>query len=184
MDDEAQRWLGWTDEQRQLDTRTSPDHIDLLRTMIGTASYSRMTFTGYETVSGRMVGSLSLYWNGTAFEIGGTVVREARNLGYGTKLMDAACHIAHRHFGLIDVHAGCEPTNTASIRWLAKSGFQQIPGPDRHTLPDGRVVDAIRWVNSDPTSRRECAYATPEPSQWKRYPSEIWADLPLQRSAD
>ena len=153
-----------------------------LRCVIESASYSKMGFAGLEVASGRMIGNLSLAWNGEAFEIGGAVLREARSQGFGTELMTVACFMAHRHFGIVDLRAGCESTNAASMRWLAKSGFTQVSGPARHTLRDGRVVDSVWWVHSDPQARRECAYAVAEPSRWKRYTSSIWADLPRQRS--
>jgi RimJ/RimL family protein N-acetyltransferase len=180
-DEEAQRWLGWTEEDLDFQMPAGIEDIDL-RCFIAPASYSSMTFTGLEAESGRAIGSLTLRWSGQAFEIGGSVLREARGQGFGTELMTAACFIAHRHFGIVDLYAGCEPANTASMRWLAKSGFAEVSGPARHTLPNGRVINAVWWVNSDPNAKRECAYATSEPVIFKRYRSPIWADLPRQRS--
>jgi RimJ/RimL family protein N-acetyltransferase len=179
-DEEAQRWQGLTDEDLHVEMPAGIEEVDL-RCVIVSASYSRMGFTGLEAATGRTIGHLTLRRNGEAFEIGGSVLRETRGQGFGTELMTAACLMAHRHFGIFDLRAGCEATNTASMRWLAKSGFTQVPGPARHTLPNGRVIDAVWWVHSDPKARRECAYVVAEPGQWKRYTSPIWADLPRQR---
>lgn len=180
-DEEAQRWLGWPEEELHFEMPPDIEEVDL-RCVIVSASYSGMGFTGLEAASGRTIGHLTLHRNGEAFEIGGTVLRETRGQGFGTELMKAACLMAHRHFGIYDLRAGCEATNAASMRWLAKSGFTQVPGPARHTLPNGRVIDSLWWVNSDPKATRECAYVVAEPGQWKRYTSPIWADLPRQRS--
>jgi len=179
-DDQAQHWLGWTDEDRNAEMPPGIEQVDL-RCVIGTASYSSMVFAGLEAASGRVIGRLAVEWKGDAFEIGGAMLREIRGQGFGTELMTAACFMAHRHFGIVDLRAGCESTNAASMRWLAKSGFTQVPGPARHTLPNGRVVDSAWWVNSDPKARRRCAYVVAEPSQLKRYTSSIWADLPGRR---
>jgi RimJ/RimL family protein N-acetyltransferase len=179
-DDEAQRWLGWSENDRRVEMPPGIEQIDLSR-VIASASYSLMAFTGLEATSGRVIGSLTLHWNGKTFEIGGAVLRETRSQGFGTELMTAACLMAHQHFGIVDLRAGCERTNAASMRWLTKSGFTQVPGPAHHVLPNGRVVNSVWWANSDPRARRECAYVVAEPSQWKRYSSPIWPDLPRQR---
>lgn len=180
-DEEAQRWQGLTDEDVQVETPAGIDEVDL-HCVILSASYSGMFFTGLEAATGRTIGYLTIHRNGKAFEIGGTVLREARGQGFGTELMTAACLMAHRHFGIHDLHAGCEATNAASMRWLAKSGFTQIPGPARHTLRNGRIIDSVWWVHSDPKPRRECAYVLAAPGQWRRYTWSIWDDLPRQRS--
>jgi RimJ/RimL family protein N-acetyltransferase len=172
-EDEAQRWLGWPDEERQARLPAGMEQLDL-SCVIATASYSSMDFTGLEAASLRVIGSVTLRWDGRAYQIGGTVLREARGQGFGTELMTAACFMAHRHFGIADLRAGCERTNVASMRWLTKSGFTQVPGPAHHTLPNGRVIDSLWWTRSDAGARRECPYAVAEPSRWKRYTSSIW----------
>src|ERR1700750_3006653 len=73
-EDEAQRWLGWTEEQRQVTLPSSLEQADL-SCLIATASYSSMYFAGVEAVSGRVIGYVTVQWNGEAHEIGGAMLR-------------------------------------------------------------------------------------------------------------
>jgi RimJ/RimL family protein N-acetyltransferase len=176
-DDDAQRWLGWSEDVLNVSVPPSLGQTDQ-SCVIGSASSLLMNFTGLAAASGRVIGNVTLRWTGEVHEIGGAVLKEARGQGFGTELMTAACFMAHRHFGISDLRAACERTNAASMRWLAKSGFTQVPGPACHTLPNGRVIDSVWWANSDTRAKRRCQYAVAEPSRWRRYTSTIWPDLP------
>ncbi|MEU6549001.1 GNAT family protein [Streptomyces sp. NPDC046915] len=97
-------------------------------------------------------------------QIGGWLAPDARGQGLGTELFGAAALLGHAHLGLRTVRAGCEPTNTASARAPAKAGFVADDGPPRHTLRDGREIDARRLPHTarGPTSHcRGTGPATP-----------------------
>ncbi|MBY8840214.1 GNAT family N-acetyltransferase [Streptomyces sp. SP2-10] len=88
-------------------------------------------------------------------EMGGWLAPDCRGRGLGAELFRAGVELAHTHAGLVTVRAGAEPGNTASRRALARAGFAPDRGPARHTLPDGRVVDAV-WHRHDSTAARRC----------------------------
>ncbi|MEU0007879.1 GNAT family protein [Streptomyces sp. NPDC006314] len=88
-------------------------------------------------------------------EMGGWLAPGCRGQGLGAELFRAGVTLAHDHAGLATVRAGAEPGNTASRRALARAGFVPDQGPPRHTLPDGRVVDAV-WHRHDSTAAVRC----------------------------
>ncbi|MGW3209851.1 GNAT family N-acetyltransferase [Streptomyces sp. NPDC001135] len=88
-------------------------------------------------------------------EMGGWLAPACRGQGLGAELFRAGAALAHTHAGLTTVRAGAEPGNTASRRALARAGFVADAGPPRHTLPDGRVVDAV-WHRHDSTAATRC----------------------------
>lgn len=88
-------------------------------------------------------------------EMGGWLAPAVRGRGLGAELFRAGVELAHAHAGLVTVRAGAEPGNTASRRALARAGFVPDLGPARHTLPDGRVVDAV-WHRHDSTAASRC----------------------------
>ncbi|MGW2933351.1 GNAT family N-acetyltransferase [Streptomyces sp. NPDC001156] len=94
-------------------------------------------------------------------EIGGWLAPHARGQGLGAELFRAVANLGHAHLGLQIVRAGHETTNTASARALAGAGFVADEGPSRHTLRNGREIDA-RWLwhtAAEPVSR--CRGAVP-----------------------
>ena len=89
-------------------------------------------------------------------EVGGLVHPAFRRFGFGRETLELVCAFAHQHFGIVELRAKSETDNEASRRWLAAAGFLPVDGVASHTLPDGRVVAAIRWRRLDPTARRRC----------------------------
>ncbi|MEV6838464.1 GNAT family protein [Streptomyces sp. NPDC051133] len=97
-------------------------------------------------------------------ETGGWLAPDCRGRGLGTELFGAGAVLGHTHAGLMTVRAGAEPENTASRTALARAGFAPDRGPRRHTLPDGRVIDAV-WHRHDTATASRCRGAdTPEPA--------------------
>ncbi|MFC9927698.1 GNAT family N-acetyltransferase [Streptomyces sp. NPDC127190] len=88
-------------------------------------------------------------------EMGGWLAPGFRGQGLGAELFGAGAVLAHTHAGLARIRAGAEPGNAASLGALVRAGFVPDTGPPRHTLPDGRVVDAV-WVRHDSTAVRHC----------------------------
>ncbi|MGW2712273.1 GNAT family N-acetyltransferase [Streptomyces sp. NPDC001356] len=88
-------------------------------------------------------------------EMGGWLAPACRGQGLGAELFRAGLELAHTHLGLATVRAGAEPANAASRRALTRAGLVPDPGPRRHTLPDGRVVDAV-WHRHDSGTPRRC----------------------------
>ncbi|MFJ8111294.1 GNAT family N-acetyltransferase [Streptomyces sp. NPDC096132] len=175
-DAEAQRWLGWG-EGLLTDARVRDA---LLRVRPGDAG-SRPPFPGAGKLlaepfpprpdqgemlvgvrldDGRYAGATEL--NTATGEIGGWLAPHARGRGLGAELFRAAVLLGHDHLGLRSVRAGHEPANTASARALRSAGFVADDGPPRHTLGDGREIDA-RWLrHTSPAPPRRCRGAGPE----------------------
>ncbi len=112
-----------------------------------------MTFLARDRRTKAPIVHVSLYRDsGGGYQAGGTVGAAHRGQGYGREALTAVCAIAHQHLGIADLSAGCETTNLPSQRWLASCGFTPTTGPTRHTLPDGRVIDAYWWQRSAPAA--------------------------------
>ncbi|WP_308310904.1 GNAT family protein [Streptomyces sp. GbtcB6] len=174
----AQRWLGWAEHDladahaREVLLRLRPGDPDTLR---ASALGRRLLAQPYEPHpdgtellvgvgldDGRYAGTTMLD-PGTG-EIGGWLAPHARGLGLGTELFRAAAVLAHAHLGLRTVRAGHEPANTASGRALANAGFVAADGPPRHTLPNGREIEA-RWLQHTTTAPpARCPGAAPLPA--------------------
>jgi RimJ/RimL family protein N-acetyltransferase len=150
-DAEAQHWLGWGEDQEQRLPSSPPNHdpVQLFP--------HELAFIGLDVHTGLLLASvtLSLCSDGT-YEVGGMVDPDFRGRGYGHETLDAVCLMAHQHFGIDRLRAGCEATNIASQRWLASSHFSRTPGPEAHQLPNGRVIEAMWWQRTDPAARRPC----------------------------
>ncbi|MER5792214.1 GNAT family protein [Streptomyces sp. NPDC001980] len=177
-DPEAQRWLGWGDrvvadaDVREGILRLLPGDTEtlrrsrFLRNLLAQPyephSDEEELLVGVRLDDGRYAGCTMLHL-GTG-EIGGWLAPEARGQGLGTELFRAAAVLGHAHLGLRTVRAGHEPANTASGRALAKAGFVAADGPPRHTLPDGREIDA-RWLQRTTTAPlTRCPGAAPLPA--------------------
>ncbi|MFH9590706.1 GNAT family N-acetyltransferase [Streptomyces luteogriseus] len=81
-------------------------------------------------------------------EIGGTLAPDHRGQGLGAELFLAGMEFAHGHVGLSTVRAGTATANLACRRALERAGFVPAPGPARHTLADGRVLDSV-WYQHE-----------------------------------
>ncbi|MGW7253592.1 GNAT family N-acetyltransferase [Streptomyces sp. NPDC054834] len=158
-DPDAQRWLGW-DQGIVTDARLREALLRLGPGDAGSRLPSRMAqrllaqpfapdpdvgqiLIGVRLDDGRYAGATEV--DTATGQIGGWLAPHARGQGLGTELFGAAALLGHTHLGLRTVRAGCEPANTASARALAKAGFVADDGPPRHTLRDGREIDA-RWL--------------------------------------
>ncbi|MBL1084335.1 GNAT family N-acetyltransferase [Streptomyces actinomycinicus] len=92
-------------------------------------------------------------------EMGGWLAPGCRGRGLGGELFRAGVELAHTHLGLATIRAGAEPGNTASRGALARAGFVPDEGPPRHTLSDGRVIDAL-WHRNDTAAPSRCPALT------------------------
>jgi RimJ/RimL family protein N-acetyltransferase len=158
-DPAAQQWLGWTDDM--LHRVVVGRAIMPLRQRSGILrpNLDQLFFAAIDRATMLVVAGLSINRGaGGRLEVGGAVAAHCRGQGVGTETLTAVCALAHRHFGIGDLHAGCEVSNVASIRWLRSSGFTPADGPARHVLPNGREIDSLWWSRRDPQARRRCPW--------------------------
>ncbi|MFC9078450.1 GNAT family N-acetyltransferase [Streptomyces sp. NPDC057062] len=172
-DPEAQRWLGWdkhimTDPKvREVYVQLRPGDTDSLRTYPAVQRLLRhpvepvpdqaVALIGVRVDDGRYAGFAEL--EPDTGLIGGWLAPHARGLGLGVELFGAVASLAHTHLGLRTVRAGHEPANTASARALAGAGFVADDGPPRHTLRDGREIDACWLRHTAPGTISRCRAA-------------------------
>ncbi|MFJ4470796.1 GNAT family N-acetyltransferase [Streptomyces sp. NPDC089424] len=167
-DGAAQRWLGMRGEEVVADTRIRES---LLRMRPGDShrgipprwlSAFELDPEGGEVLvavgreDGRYAGALQL--DRTAGQIGGWLAPHARGRGLGAELFAAGAQLGHTHFGLDSVHAGTEVTNSACRGALTRAGFVPAEGPPRHTLRDGREIDAT-WFRHESAPVTRCRAA-------------------------
>ncbi|MET8406777.1 GNAT family protein [Streptomyces sp. NPDC005195] len=167
-DPEAQRWLGWDKDVVSAQVRgavlqlhpgdpdsrlSSPAAQRLLAGAFEPRPDQGEMLIAVRVDDGRYAGATGL--DAGTGQIGGWLVPHARGQGLGAELFGAAALLGHAHLGLQTVRAGHEPMNTASARALANAGFVADDGPPRHTLPNGREIDArwLRHTTMRPTSR-------------------------------
>jgi RimJ/RimL family protein N-acetyltransferase len=175
-DPDAQRWLGWKDDEiladeriretllrlRPADAASRPPSPGIQRLVAKTYDPSpkqAIILIAVRLDDGRYAGALGLHPG--SGEVGAHLAPHSRGQGLGVQLFQAGAVLGHTHCGLRTVRAGYEPANTTSARALAKAGFVPDDGPTRHTLPNGREIEA-RWMRhtaSAPTSR--CRGAEP-----------------------
>ncbi|WP_027346958.1 GNAT family N-acetyltransferase [Hamadaea tsunoensis] len=157
-DPAAQHWLGW----RTTDIRAAlPARVErpLRSGAVLRPSPRRLAFTAVEHGSDLAVAGLSLVRQPDGYlHLGGTVGAAFRGRGYGGEALAAVLDLAHRHFGIREVRAGCEVANGASSRWLSSGGFVPAPGPATHELDNGRTIEARWWVHRDLLARRRCRW--------------------------
>jgi RimJ/RimL family protein N-acetyltransferase len=120
-------------------------------------------FAGIDPESRQLVSGLTVRSRDGVSELGGAVHHDFRGQGYGHEMLQTVCGLVHRHFGIERLVAGCEVTNAASRRWLAGAGFTPTPGPARHTLPGGRVIEATWCERTDPDAALRCHRPRPGP---------------------
>ncbi|MFF5171760.1 GNAT family N-acetyltransferase [Micromonospora sp. NPDC000089] len=166
---QAQQWLGWRPEDLP-STRTSmlAGSIWTPQPMIPPdAPY--LLFAGVHRLTNVMVGAVTIDRSADRADIGGVMGRNHRGQGLGSEMLQTVRVIAHRHFGISRLTAGCEATNHASRNWLTRSGFTMIDGSPNHTLPNGRVIQAIWWESTDQGAAIACKQLRPRrrPS-WRR----------------
>lgn len=123
-------------------------------------------FAGISRQTRHLVGNLSVFSRNDASEIGGSMHRDYRRQGYGREMLETVSALAHRHFGLERLVAGSEPANTASQRWLGRSGFTPATGPATVTLDNGRTVWPRWFEHVDPGFELHCP--RPRPTFRKR----------------
>lgn len=83
-----------------------------------------------------------------------------RGRGYGRELVAATVEFGHFHLGLKTLTAGTETTNTPCRRALGSGGFTEAQGPALHTLPDGRVIEAV-WLRRHEDAVARCVALEP-----------------------
>ncbi|WP_030752665.1 GNAT family N-acetyltransferase [Streptomyces sp. NRRL S-31] len=165
-DDEAQRWLGTKAgevlpdpalRRALLDWRPAGDDArripEVLAEPYAPGPDDPLLLVCVRRSDLRYAGALELQQH--RGEMGGWLAPGCRGQGLGTELFRAGVRLAHSHLGLTTVRAGAEPGNTASRRALTRAGLVPDRGPARHTLPDGRVVDAV-WHRHDTTAPAHC----------------------------
>jgi RimJ/RimL family protein N-acetyltransferase len=161
---EAQQWLGWRPEelaQDELGLRADP--LDGGQQVVR-LSLDFLFFAGIERTTGDLVAGIQVYRaNDGSRAVGGTVSRPYRGKGYGREALAVVCELAHRHFGIARLTAGCEATNLASRAWLTSCGFRQTAGPATHVLPNGRQIDSLWWERTDPRAKSRCMGLTQVP---------------------
>ncbi|GAA0599626.1 GNAT family N-acetyltransferase [Actinomadura livida] len=70
--------------------------------------------------------------------------------GLGAELFAAGLALAQQHLHFTEVRAGAEPANAACVRSLWRAGFDPAAGPEKHVLPDGRVVPTAWYSDVTP----------------------------------
>jgi RimJ/RimL family protein N-acetyltransferase len=160
----AQQWLGWA-EADLVTVPPGPVTLPLRqRSGIVRPEVDRLCFAAVDRETTGMVAAITIYRAGDGrLEVGGSVAAQHRGRGFGTETLKAVCELAHHHFGIAVLRAGCETTNVASIGWLRSVGFAQIAGPPTHRLPNGREIPALWWQHSSPRARRRCPWIAPNP---------------------
>lgn len=118
-------------------------------------------FAGISRQTRHLVGNLSVFSRHGVSEIGGSVHRDHRRQGYGHEMLETVAGLAHRHFGLERLVAGSELANTASQRWLGRSGFTPTTGPDAVTLDNGRRLRTTWFEHVDPDFALRCTRPRP-----------------------
>jgi RimJ/RimL family protein N-acetyltransferase len=164
-DPEAQHWLGWPEEdRRQGDSGmvAAPWDPANNREDVMTPGKPELFFAAVDRPTRRVVAGIGMaehYVRGLRwFDIGGVVHADFRGRGCGSEAMRAVIRLAHKHFGVYRIYAGCERANVASARWLAGAGFAPTPGVPKWVLPNGREIDSLWWARELPLTRSRCPW--------------------------
>lgn len=158
---EAQRWLGWRVEHCHPARLGEVADPVTSRQPVMRPSRSLLFFAGIHRDTDCLVVGVTVERVNGVCELGGAVHRSYRGQGYGREALGVVCDLAHRHFGIDRLRAGCERANTASRRWLTGAGFVTAAGPANHTLPDGRVISSLWFERFDPSARTACDQLRP-----------------------
>jgi RimJ/RimL family protein N-acetyltransferase len=155
-DGQAQHWLGW----RRQAIVPEPDRHRLLRATPGQGKLpepeadSDHVLVAVDPELDRLVGYVA--YDVKTGEVGGWLAPQFRGRGLGTVLFACAAELGHRHLGRGTVTAGTESSNKACIGALTAAGFTPMPGPETHTLPNGRQI-ASSWFRHDCDQTTRCA---------------------------
>ena len=156
----AQRWLGWSDDDLAAIAPVPDGPVRDLRRVddVVRPDPARLYFVGIDRASMRVAVSITVLRQGQRYEVGGAVGVDFRGRGYGQEALRAVVRLAHRHFGIRHLIAGCERANRASQRWLRGAGFRPATGPATLTLANGREVETLWWRRSALLVRRACRW--------------------------
>jgi len=113
-------------------------------------------FAGVDRATSTMLGAMTVELGKDPVDIGGIIDIGRRGQRFGTELLRTVRVIAHRHYGIPRLIAGCEASNDAGRAWLTRSGLTRTHGPDTHTLPNGRRIQATWWESTDPYATIAC----------------------------
>ncbi|HZM77035.1 MAG TPA: GNAT family protein [Candidatus Limnocylindrales bacterium] len=119
-------------------------------------THDRIEFTAIDRATLALAGQLGIRREGDDYHVGGVMHKAYRGQGLGTEFLTTVMRLAHKHFGIRRVLAGCERDNAASVRWLTKSGFAPAEGPQTYRLDNGREVKTIWWQHIDERARLRC----------------------------
>jgi RimJ/RimL family protein N-acetyltransferase len=151
FDEVARYWNGWPDDVAPWPVLDGSDPLPRLTADV-------LPFIGVEPATGALLVDLQLYRSADdgAYQVGGSVAAGHRGRGYGWEALMGLCELAHHHFGIRRLTAGCEVANVASQAWLASCGFWRVEGTGTRTLPNGRVIDSVSWERVDASAYRRC----------------------------
>jgi RimJ/RimL family protein N-acetyltransferase len=150
-DADSQHWLG----SGPADVLKDISAVGTLDPLLIRPAYQ--AFVGFEAQTGYALAAITLTrCDDGVYEVGGVVDPAFRGEGYGREVLAAVCALAHQHFGFVQLRAGFESTNLASLHWLASCGFVGFDAPRRHILPNGREVESLWWHRTDRSARRRC----------------------------
>jgi RimJ/RimL family protein N-acetyltransferase len=152
-DPDAQRWLGWSDQQIERARRyTGPLDVKPGKGAGGPLPQARDSKRIYLAAvapeTQRLAGAV--VYNGESGDVTGWLLPEFRGRGLGTALFAGAAEFVHHHLGLALVVAGTEPDNKAAVAALTAAGFTEAAGPQTRTLDDSRTVTAAWFRHDDP----------------------------------
>jgi RimJ/RimL family protein N-acetyltransferase len=155
-DGQAQHWLGWvpqmivSEPDRHRWLRTTPEQGGLL----GPDAERGHELVVVDPGLGKLVGYVGC--DAETGEIGGWLAPQFRGRGLGTVLFACAAELGHRHLGRGTVTAGTHSGHRACVGALTAAGFTPMPGPETHTLPNGREIPSS-WFRHDSDRPTRCA---------------------------
>jgi RimJ/RimL family protein N-acetyltransferase len=144
-DDQAQRWLGWSNDgicpertrAALLASRSDGAEQPTVPTL---AAQGRLV--AIDTKRLAVAGQVDIESAKDGLHIGGWLTPRYRGRGLGRELFTAGLVLGHEHLGIEVLRAGAEVTNLASRKSLEAAGFRPIEGTPTHGLPDGRLIPA------------------------------------------
>lgn len=160
----AQHWFGWLEEHmRQGHPRTLAEPFGKRNSQTDVMPPGKpgLFFAAIDPRAGQVIAGMGITPVGSPtprLEIGGAVHTAFRGRGLGTEALRGSLRLAHKHFGVNRVYAGCERSNVASVRWLTSTGFVPADGPATHVLPNGREIESLWWVRQFPAAPVRCPW--------------------------
>lgn len=151
-DPEAQRWLGW--KREDLVAGEERDRLLSAPPGRGRARFglpSRCVPTGMLAVDPENGLPAGILWltpeSPDLCELGGYLAPSYRGRGLGAELFAAGLALAQGHLHFTEVRAGVQRENVRCARSLWRAGLDPASGPEKHVLPDGRVIPSD-WYSS------------------------------------